>query len=325
MASSDGTMTKSDSPLVSVVITTYNRPEFLRRAVETVAAQRYSPIELLVVDDCSRTSASEVLAGHEPDVASFDVHRHAENKGANAARNTGISIASGEYIVFLDDDDRWKPEKLSRQLERFHRADPDVGLVYTGRAVVEDGTVDKVWLPDPPEGDMTKALLCRNVVGTQSSVMVRADIAKRTPFDESIPRWADLEWYVAVSTECSFAAVREPLVIYDRDADNRISDDYEVLKESYRLFVEKYRDLAAEYGPRFERKMLAWSAFRVGNAALNARYYAMARRYFLRALVGYPFEPKFYVYAAATLGGRTTHRIGRTLKRLFPAPLVPAL
>jgi hypothetical protein len=140
---------------------------------------------------------------------------------------------------------------------------------------------------------MPKVPLCRNIVGTQSSIMVRSDIAKETPFDETIPRWADLERYVAASTKCEFVGVREPLVIYDRSAHNRISDDYDVLEDSYELFIQKYRDLAASYGPLFERKMPAWSAYRVGNASLNARYYDMSRRYFFEHLLCILSNPRF--------------------------------
>jgi glycosyltransferase involved in cell wall biosynthesis len=311
-------------PLVTVIITTYNRPDFLRSAVRTVANQQYNPIELVVIDDHSRTPAHEVLDDWSSDFERFEIHRHTENQGANAARNTGIEVATGEYIAFLDDDDRWDPEKIATQVDMFQNDGPEVGVVYTGRKVVDDdGSVARVWLPDEPEGDMTKSLLCRNIVGTQSSIMVRSEIAKETPFDETIPRWADLEWYVSVSTKCEFVGVREPLVIYDRSAHNRISDDYEVLEESYELFIEKYRDLAASYGPLFERKMLAWSAYRVGNAALNARYYEMARRYFFRALALYPFESTFFIYAATTAGGRTTHKISQSIKRIVPHRLLP--
>lgn len=313
-----------NNPLVTVIITTYNRPDFLRSAVQTVADQQYEPIELIVVDDHSQTPARDVLEDWSSDFESFEIHRHDENQGANAARNTGIEVASGEYIAFLDDDDRWDPEKVAAQVDAFQNGTPDVGVVYTGRKVVDNGgAVARVWLPDEPEEEMTKALLCRNIVGTQSSIMVRSDIAKETPFDETIPRWADLEWYVAASTKCEFVGVREPLVIYDRSAHNRISDDYEVLEKSYELFIEKYRDLAASYGPLFERKMLAWSAYRVGNASLNARYYDMARRYFFRALALYPFEPTFFIYAATTAGGRTTHKISQSIKQIVPRSLLP--
>ncbi|SFR67334.1 glycosyltransferase family 2 protein [Halogeometricum limi] len=306
----------SDGPLVTVVVTTYNRPEYLRSAVETVTEQRYAPIELVVVDDCSQTPASEVLADVSPDVSSFEIVRHRENRGANAARNTGVEAATGTYVAFLDDDDRWEPEKLAKQVDRFRAADDDVGLVYVGRKGMMNGAVREVVVPDGVDGDVTKALLLENVVGTQSAAMVRADLAKETPFDERFKRWADLEWYVALSTKCDFEAVREPLVIYEHDAHNRISNDYENLLESHRLFVEKYRDLAAGYGPRFERKMLGWASFRVGSASISGGSYDVARRYFLRALRYYPVEPKFYAYAAATIGGRATHRIARSVNRL---------
>jgi len=306
-----------EGPLVTAVVTTYDRPAYLRRAVESVADQQYSPIELVVVDDHSETPAAEVLVNAEPDVASLRVVRHDHNRGANAARNTGVDAASGEYVAFLDDDDRWRPDKTATQVTAFRDADDDLGLVYAGREVVDGDTVRDVTVPDGIDGDPTKTLLCRNVVGTQSSVMVRADVAKATPFDEEFPRWADLEWYVAVSTKCDLAAVREPLVRYEYAAHNRISDDDESLEESRRLFVEKYRELAAGYGRLFERKMRGYASFRAGSASLSARNYRAARRYFLRALSLYPLEPTFYEYALATAGGRLTHRTARATKRLL--------
>jgi len=311
-----------DDPLVTVVVTTYNRPEYLKQAVQTVEAQEYRPIELIVVDDCSQTPADEVLADVSLDVDRFEIRRHDVNQGANAARNTGVSAATGEYIAFLDDDDQWAPEKLARQIETFRNGGPELGFVYTGRKIVDGEEVYGIVIPDRVEGDMTKALLCENVVGTQSSVMVRADIAKETPFDERIPRWADLEWYVSVSTKCEFEPIREPLVIYELDSHNRISDNYDNLLESYRLFTDKYRDLASEYGWLSERKMLGFAAFRVGSATIDNGSYDIARRHFLKAIAWFPFEPKFYVYAAATLGGRVTHRMAQLVKRaLAKTPL----
>lgn len=306
-----------DDPVVTVVITTYNRPACLREAVKTVSDQDYDPIELVVVDDCSREPAAEVLADLTLDVASFKIRRHEANKGANAARNTGIESASGSFIAFLDDDDRWEPEKISKQVKVFEEAGDDVGLVYTGRKIVEENSVVETAVPGPVEEDMTKVLLCRNPIGTQSTVMVRSDIARQVSFDEEIPRWADLEWFVGVSTVCGFAVVQEPLVIYARDAPNRISDDYDKLRESYLQFRDKYKELAAEYGWLFKRKMLGYTAFRAGQASINDRNYREARRYFLTALWNYPFERGFYPYAVAALGGKATHRTVRATKQLF--------
>lgn len=308
-------------PLVSAIITTYNRPEYLRRAVRAVSNQTYQNIELVVVDDCSETPARNVLADASPDVRTLEIIRHEENLGANAARNTGVEIASGEYVAFLDDDDRWDPEKLARQVDALERADENVGLAYVGRVGVEDGTSQDTWIPPEIEGDLTKALLCRNVVGTQSAVMVRTDIAETIPFDERFRRWADMEWYVSVSIEYDFIRIPAPLVVYEYAAHNRISDDSEELYEAHRLFVKKYRELAAEYGRLFERKMRAWAAYRVGASLVRAGNYANARQYLLQAIVLYPFERSFYKYGAAALGGPVTHQALRRVKALFdPGP-----
>jgi glycosyltransferase involved in cell wall biosynthesis len=297
-----------------VVITTYNRPSYLRQAVETVLDQTYERVELVVVDDHSETPAREALREVPVDsFVEFNCIRHARNRGVNAARNTGIEAATGEYIAFLDDDDQWEPEKLERQVETFQRSADDVGVVYTGSRIIKDDT-EELFMPDV-EGDMTKTLLCRNVVGTMSVVMVRADLAAENPLDERFPAWADLEWYINLSTECAFKRVSEPLVFYKQTSHERITKDFQTSKESYQLFLEEFEPLAAQYGTRFLRKMRGWTAFRVGTSAFYSGNYDYAQRYFTTAVTSYPFEPQFYKYLAASLGGESTHRVAQMLKR----------
>jgi glycosyltransferase involved in cell wall biosynthesis len=315
---SDSRIEESPRPTVSVVVTTYDRPTYLPEAVATVAEQTYDPVELIVVDDASPTPASEVVSADEYEFSAFEIVRHDENRGPNAARNTGVEAASGEYIAFLDDDDRWHPEKLERQVARFEAADGDLGVVSTGWKRVRDGTTEEVWLPPEIDGDVTRALLCRNVVGTQSAVMVRASVAKRVPLDERFPRWADQEWYVSLSTECGFDRIREPLVVHEFETHNRITDDTAKLYEAHRLFVEKYLPLAADYGPVMERKMRGWADFRVGKPLLRMGEYRMARRFLTSAVRWYPLEPRFYAYAGSSLGGRWTHSAARSLNELTP-------
>lgn len=313
-----------DPPLVTVVVTTYNRPNYLPRAVETVVGQSYDNVELVVVDDCSETPATAVLDGVSPDVREFRVIRHQTNKGPNAARNTGVEAASGEYVAFLDDDDRWEPEKLARQVGVFESGPDEMGVVSVGwKRIDDDGRVDTTWLPPEVDGDVTKALLCRNVVGTQSAVMVRADVAKDTAFDDRFPRWADLEWYVSLSTKCTFDRIREPLVIHEFETHNRIQDDFDKLSEGHRLFVDKYAPLAREYGRLMERKMRGWAEYRVGSAFLVDENYSEGRRHLLAAVRWYPLELRFYLYAGAVLGGRTTHQTAQSFKELLPGSVAP--
>ena len=309
--------TDADDPLVTALVTTYNRSEDLREAVDSVRRQTYDRVELLVVDDHSDTPAEEALRDVSTDgLEAFQCVRHETNRGANAARNTGVEAASGDLIAFLDDDDEWVETKLRRQVTALARAGPEAGVVYSGTREIGGGG-DEYRVPPAVTGDMTKALLCRNVVGTQSTVLVRADLAKRTPFDERFPSWADLEWYVRLSRECEFVRLPDALTTYDYTSEIRLSDDFEKTRRSYQLFVEEFRPLAAEYGPLFERKMLGWAAYRAGSSALFDGHYEHARPLLWRAVSTYPFETRFVTHLAAALGGESTHRAASRLRDLI--------
>lgn len=300
-------------PLVTVVITTYNRPSYLTTAVRSVRDQTYDPIELIVVDDHSETPASRHLADVSLErFATVECIRHDENRGANAARNTGIEAASGEYIAFLDDDDSWLPTKVERQVDTF-QGHEDIGVTYTG-LILRNGQDAEIAVP-PTVDNMTEALLCRNVVGTLSTVMVRADIARAVPFDEEFPSWADLEWYISLSSKTSFQPIPDPLVVYEFDSHNRLSEDLQKKQAAYHLFLERFDDLAAEFGPLFRRKMRAWAAYRLGATAIDMRRYGESRRLFGAAVRRYPLEPQFIKYFLASLGGRYTVGLARGVKR----------
>lgn len=101
-------------PAVSVVIPTYDRAAVLPRAIDSVLGQTVEDLELLVVDDGSTDRAPDVVAGYADD--RVRCLRHEQNRGASAARNSGIEAASGDYVAFLDSDDEWLAGKLETQL-----------------------------------------------------------------------------------------------------------------------------------------------------------------------------------------------------------------
>ena len=105
---------KFGSPVVSVIIPTYNRAHLIGRAIRSVLDQTYQDWELIVVDDASTDDIPGIVKGFTDGRVKYI--RHDENKGAAAARNTGIQAARGAYIAFLDSDDEWLPEKLERQV-----------------------------------------------------------------------------------------------------------------------------------------------------------------------------------------------------------------
>lgn len=112
---------------VSVIIPTYNYGRFLRECLESVFAQSVKDIEVIVVDDGSTDETPEVLGSISE--SRLKVIRTA-NRGVSAARNTGLEAATGEFLAFLDADDRWRPAKLERQL-RVLVSEPSVGVVFT--------------------------------------------------------------------------------------------------------------------------------------------------------------------------------------------------
>ena len=115
-------------PLVSVIIPTRNRVEMLCRAVNSVLSQTFDNLECIVVDDESHDNTEKVINSFEDDRLKY--FRHEKNKGASAARNTGIRQSQGEFIAFLDDDDEWLDEKLEKQVNLLENLPSKYGMVY---------------------------------------------------------------------------------------------------------------------------------------------------------------------------------------------------
>lgn len=115
-------------PEISVIITTYNRPYLLKEAIESVLAQSFKNFELIIVDDFSSNNPEKIVKGF---MDKRIIHiRHKENKGDATAKNTGIKIAQGKYIISLDDDDLmavWALEELYNKIKGSYE---NLGGVY---------------------------------------------------------------------------------------------------------------------------------------------------------------------------------------------------
>jgi glycosyltransferase involved in cell wall biosynthesis len=303
-----------------VVVTTYDRPDMLERAITSVANQTYDEIEFVVVDDCSPEPVKHVVdsAPRERFTGGVTFVRHEENQGGSAARNTGIEAADGDYVAFLDDDDRWEEEKVEKQVDAFQSASDDVGLVYTGvRQVDGDDNTNAVKTPDIT-GDVLKRLLCGNFIGTFSAVMVSAEVVDTVGYlDERFPSWQDWEWYIRVATDYRFDAVPEPLVVRRNEFTDQVSADFESKREeSYPQLLEKYESLARErFGSRFERKRRGFVAFALARAAVSCGEYGVARRLLVRSIAKYPVLPRAYLFLALVSLGAYSFEPARKAKR----------
>src|SRR5829696_6871232 len=181
--------------LVSVVIPCYNQAHFLGEAIESVLAQSHPNFEIVVVDDGSTDDTSEV-ARRYPGVRLV----RQENQGLSGARNAGLARSEGEYVVFLDADDRLLPEALETHLEHLE-AHPECAFVSGPcRRITADGSP----LPTPPrlhvEGDHYLVLLHRCYIWPPAVVMYRRAILETVGgFDTSLSPAADHVMYLRIA------------------------------------------------------------------------------------------------------------------------------
>ncbi len=114
------------APRISAVITTYNRADLVRRAIDSALAQDAADFEVIVVDDGSTDGTREALAGYGDGIR----YVWTENSGAGASRNTGLGLARGEYVAFLDSDDEWRPQALSSMAAALDRFGEEYGACF---------------------------------------------------------------------------------------------------------------------------------------------------------------------------------------------------
>lgn len=151
-------MLRGEPPLVTVLVPTHNRAHYLAVAIESVLLQTHAKFELIIVDDGSTDNTENVVDGYQDPRIRYI---YQQNSGRSAARNLGISLARGDYIAFLDDDDLFEPDKLQRQVQ-YMEAEPTIDLVASGATLIDANGVQRgVWEPwkAVPELEFVRCLL----------------------------------------------------------------------------------------------------------------------------------------------------------------------
>ncbi len=209
--------------MISVILPTYDREVYLERSIASVLGQRHPCDELIVVDDGSTdatVSVIERLAADSP--VPIRLIRQ-ENRGAAAARNTGIRAARGQWLAFLDSDDWWLPGKLGLQVTAMI-ANPRMLISHTREVWFRRGRrVNQKKKHDPPGGDIFLASLSMCVVG-MSTVMARRELFERYGlFDETLPWCEDYDLWLRVGCREPFLLVPEPLIGKDGGREDQLS------------------------------------------------------------------------------------------------------
>ncbi|MCI9381684.1 MAG: glycosyltransferase [Dorea sp.] len=230
----------AERPLVSVVIPVYNRMDMIERSINSVLNQTYKNIEIIVIDDGSIDDTLKII--EHLSISDIKVLKQ-NHRGANAARNLGISAAKGEFIAFQDSDDEWLPNKLEKQITYMLRSSYEA--CYCPFFLYE-GSHNGVFFSDYQdkqkyERDLLEMLKVRNVISTQTLVIHRNIISDVGIFDEEMPRCQDYEFVIRIIQKKKIGYINEPLVKVYR-TDNSISNDEAKQKEANIILLRKYED-----------------------------------------------------------------------------------
>jgi glycosyltransferase involved in cell wall biosynthesis len=209
----------SKTPLVSVIIPTYNRGWIVQEAVDSVLAQDFSDYELIVVDDGSSDNTPAILKAYG---RQFTV-LHQPNKGVSAARNRGIAAAAGRFIAFLDSDDLWLPKKLSSQVDFFNRH-PDAVLNQTQEHWIRNGVrVNPKKRHHKFSGMIFEKSLALCLV-SPSAVMIKKSLFDTVGvFDEQLPACEDYDLWLRISCRYPVYLIDTPLIIKRGGHDDQLS------------------------------------------------------------------------------------------------------
>lgn len=189
---------------VSVIIPTYKRPVFLSRAIDSVIKTKWGNLEIIVVDDNNegdeyRKETEELMAKYLKKYPYIKYIKHRENKNGSVARNSGFRASTGDYIMFLDDDDEFFSNKIHAQVEFMEKRSAEWGACYTRYYDVDDRRVVAKGVENK-EGDLLVDELARNLfVHAGSNLMVRRSVVEElNGFDESFLRNQDVEFLVRI-------------------------------------------------------------------------------------------------------------------------------
>lgn len=258
--------------MFSVVIPTLNRSGMVRRAIESAAGQVGEEAEIIVVDDGSSAEEAARIADHVAEFPTAKLITMPKSGGAPRARNAGVAAASGEIIAFLDSDDWWKPERLSRHRAAF--TDPSVVFTWNSAHWTTGTTEDasgRLGRSKPQDWTLPVALAAWNFIGGCSLVCVRKSAFEAVGgFDASLPSCQDWDLYLKLIGTGEFQYIDEILGYVDVGAHPRITTSPDrIIAGHLHLYEITSRIPKAGREKRYVKAMHHWTrsevALRCGN------------------------------------------------------------
>ena len=235
---------------ISIITPVFNRAHCIRRALESLHRQTWSgDLECIIGDDASTDGTWETVREAFPEAR---LARLEVNSGAAAARNAALSIASGEFIAFLDSDDEWMPEKLAAQLDYLEK-NPDVVACATSHIYqLRDGRRREVIVENP--SDWSLQLQSRQPFHGASTPVVRRSVLETVGMqDESLRVLEDWDWMLRIAQMHHVHVLPEPLALIHENSPSNA--DFTFL--STKRFLAKHDMAFSSIGPAQRRNVIS--------------------------------------------------------------------
>lgn len=271
--------------LISIVIPTYNCSQHISSAIDSVLAQTYRNIEVIVVDDGSIDDTKSILKRYGSKIK----YVFQSNSGPSAARNKGIKLSSGEFIAFLDADDVWVPNKLELQTQLMEQY-RDIGLVGCGYYNIDSRgkIVSGPFIPKSfkNNSELVREIMVRPVLNTPSVLVKKLCFEKVGLFDENLKGAEDWKMWIQIAKNFPIGFIEQPLLMIRMHGSN-ISDDVELMK-SCALRVVRSDLYRGEHLLSMKAHSRVYTMAGIGYLEIGNRHLALAN--LLKAMVSYPLK-----------------------------------
>lgn len=266
-------------PLISVIITTYGKPIYLEKAIESVKQQTFTDFELIVVDDNDSNSINRSLTENVINKFSNIIYlKHDRNKNGAAARNTGIRESKGKYIAFLDSDDFYVSNRLERCYNAMEKISNKYAGVYTGCEFRRNNQKYHKFNKLKSGNFLIETLACTFKFSTGSNLFVRKSVVEElNGFDEHFLRHQDYEFLVRLFQKYDLYGIREILVI--KNNENFNLPNVNKIISTKELYLDKYKNIILNLKSS-KRKYVYYSQYiSIALSALTNKDFDLYKKY----------------------------------------------
>ena len=281
--------------LVSAILPAYNAANFIQKTIDSITAQTYANLEIIIVDDGSQDDTAEIVMYNLQKDKRIKFFRQ-PNMGVSAARNLAIEHSEGEFIAPCDADDIWHPHKIEKQMRCITEADDNIGLVYVWTERIDE--YDQVISPGKKydiQGNVIKPLLFTNFVGGGSTPLIKRrciDTVGNYDLDfkaKNCQGAEDWDLYLRIAGSFQFKLVPLVLLKY-RITKNGMTSNKEEMVRSIELANERAKRTYYRIYPEVFRKKQSMISVMKSRASNIRGEYTTSLKFIYKAILQNPVE-----------------------------------